>query len=433
MQRANQLQKNTVFGNRHVGALPATLLLLLFLALAPSARSASDSVLPGSVFPAEYAQLEFDEFASVKALEELMEERRYKVEIIVFTRADQSGLREEPLLSIEPRVLPKNMFALSPNIDTRSKFNTASNDYCIGYPNIATEPELPAKLRALLNKENEPELAQWFSDAGLDTNPQDLKPLLDGNFAAEGLPLETSTPSEQFVELAIPTSAPRVLPTPYLNFITQLSFFARSLKDNSYGLIGREQFELNNEALILDRNPKFNLLLHQSWQQVVPPRAAPQQIYFAAKDSTNSLEGMISVTLGRYLHFAGQLWLDAPVADYEAEQLLRVSEATEVDLQSKSAQRQFKTAFLEATTTAKSADALTTLENANSTNLANIPKSAYFELNESRRMRSRELHYLDHPFMGIIVKITPIEATEPLLQAWADYDEYRAPSRQPSE
>ncbi|MAS25712.1 MAG: hypothetical protein CMH99_10195, partial [Oceanospirillaceae bacterium] len=26
-----------------------------------------------------------------------------------------------------------------------------------------------------------------------------------------------------------------------------------------------------------------------------------------------------------------------------------------------------------------------------------------------RRMRSNELHYIDHPMLGIVIKITPIE------------------------
>jgi hypothetical protein len=58
------------------------------------------------------------------------------------------------------------------------------------------------------------------------------------------------------------------------------------------------------------------------------------------------------------------------------------------------------------------------------------PKTAYFELNESRRMRSKELHYLDHPAMGIIVKITPVEASLELVTAWADFEEYRKADEQ---
>ena len=200
--------------------------------------------------------------------------------------------------------------------------------------------------------------------------------------------------------------------------------FEDALKENSFGAIAPERFELSKEASTLDRNPKFNLLLHQSWQQVVPPRAAPQQIYFTAKASAISLEGLISVTLGRYLHFAGQLWLEAPVADYEAEQLLSVGDGTIANLHSSSTQKLLNTESVEATTTQKNASSLAALDKANST------KTAYFELNESRRMRSKELHYLDHPAMGIIVKITPVEASELLRQAWADFDKYRQPNEQ---
>jgi hypothetical protein len=36
-----------------------------------------------------------------------------------------------------------------------------------------------------------------------------------------------------------------------------------------------------------------------------------------------------------------------------------------------------------------------------------------FRLKESRRMRSTEIHYLDNPFMGLVVVITPVELPEP--------------------
>ncbi|MAT64797.1 MAG: hypothetical protein CMN57_04050 [Gammaproteobacteria bacterium] len=34
-------------------------------------------------------------------------------------------------------------------------------------------------------------------------------------------------------------------------------------------------------------------------------------------------------------------------------------------------------------------------------------------MQQSRRMRSNELHYLDHPRLGVIARITPVEAAEP--------------------
>ncbi|WP_172597652.1 CsiV family protein [Sulfuriflexus mobilis] len=37
------------------------------------------------------------------------------------------------------------------------------------------------------------------------------------------------------------------------------------------------------------------------------------------------------------------------------------------------------------------------------------PTIEYFRLQESRRMRSTEIHYIDHPYFGIIALITPFE------------------------
>jgi hypothetical protein len=45
-------------------------------------------------------------------------------------------------------------------------------------------------------------------------------------------------------------------------------------------------------------------------------------------------------------------------------------------------------------------------------------------------MRSEEIHYLDHPALGIIVKITLIEAPESLVQAWEELERYRKPPEQ---
>lgn len=35
-----------------------------------------------------------------------------------------------------------------------------------------------------------------------------------------------------------------------------------------------------------------------------------------------------------------------------------------------------------------------------------------FRFNEHRRMRSRELHYIDHPLMGMLIQITPLNSVE---------------------
>jgi hypothetical protein len=368
-----------------------------------------------------YADLEVDEFAQTTRLEELLNERRFRVEMIVFARAEKTDLGEEPLLTIEPRVLPENIFGLTPATAQEDGYNAS---YCIGYPNIASEPALPKKLLEILRKKNEPELSQWYSESALSA-------YANGNAQEEALLQEDFLEESPIQELArnditTPLNSPKVMETLYLNFISQLSVFINEVKATSYQTLPSTEFRLREEALILDRNPKFSLLLHESWQQVVPPRAAPQQIYFTAKDAANTLQGLVSVTLGRYLHFAGQLWLEAPVEDYLTEQALRTNspainnDQAQPKLSTQLPSTRIERSPLEQELVAKkliTEDLLTQ---------DNIP-IAYFELNESRRMRSEEIHYLDHPALGIIVKITLIEAPESLVQAWKELERYRKP------
>ncbi|MFQ3347411.1 MAG: hypothetical protein ACI8RT_001147 [Candidatus Azotimanducaceae bacterium] len=427
-------------------------LILLSCVMAGIAHSASEGegLAPAS-FP-DYASLEFDAFAGVSKLEELLTERRFRVEMMVFARADRTGPGAEPLLSITPRQLPQSMFGLSPSeLSSTSEFNTAASRHCIGYPDIATEPPLPRKLRTLLNKENEPELSQWYDEDQLGTYPTDLgtayfasAELADDTFpfneAAEEnriakvftrgtvAPSETAKEPaiELAIEIAIPDNAPTLVPSPYLNFTNQLGAFKKLLRDSSYTAIAPGNFELSNEAAILKRNPKFALLMHQSWQQVVPPRAAPQEIYFTADVAGHSLQGLVSVTLGRYLHFAGQLWLEAPIEEYAAEQLLGSAGPGTFNLQPGN---NLARSSVELNADVGRGNRIFTLGEIDAQGAVSeqVPPTAYFELNESRRMRSKELHYLDHPALGIVVKITPLETPESLAEAWANFEEYRQP------
>jgi hypothetical protein len=94
----------------------------------------------------------------------------------------------------------------------------------------------------------------------------------------------------------------------------------------------------------------------------VPARNAPQPIYIRRDEE---LQGYLAVTLGRYLHTAATLWLDPN------ESLISPSfvsgEAAPSDL----------------------------------------PRP-YAELKQSRRMRSGELHYFDHPLFGVLVRIEKV-------------------------
>jgi hypothetical protein len=112
------------------------------------------------------------------------------------------------------------------------------------------------------------------------------------------------------------------------------------------------QFTLNDVAGALQRSGAYQVLAHRLWRQAGYDRhsAVPYLVKTAQGSAHYGLDGSITLIRERYLHLA-------------------------VDL------------------------ALTT------------PGSLY-RLNETRRMRSGELHYFDNPHFGVIARITPYGSDE---------------------
>ena len=38
-----------------------------------------------------------------------------------------------------------------------------------------------------------------------------------------------------------------------------------------------------------------------------------------------------------------------------------------------------------------------------------IPETLTVNLNQARRMRSKELHFIDHPLFGVLIEVKPVE------------------------
>ena len=145
-----------------------------------------------------------------------------------------------------------------------------------------------------------------------------------------------------------------------------------------------DDLSLRTTASRMRRSGDYEILHHGKWLQAVPPRdsAAPLLIQLGApmRDATFELEGSVSVTLGRFLHFATEVWLRNAPPDREAAVALGdVADAA--------------------------GDARSSI----------VDDARYVLLSESRRMRPGELHYLDHPWLGILVRIEPVEAPDALL------------------
>ena len=98
--------------------------------------------------------------------------------------------------------------------------------------------------------------------------------------------------------------------------------------------------------------------------------------------------GTISVTLGRYLHFDAELYFHAPLLGaVPTPAVLRGDGGQALPAPDRNG------------------------------------TPGYMALTESRRMRSGELHYLDHPKLGVVVRIDPVEIPQALVEAFEDLEE----------
>ncbi len=191
----------------------------------------------------------------------------------------------------------------------------------------------------------------------------------------------------------VPDIHPYLEPDPGLDFLARVAEFERSLEARAERWQPAENFVLGREASRVTRTGIGRVLFHGRWLQNVPERDAPDPIFIRAGEQltvpwqVRELVGSVGVTLGRYLHFQAQLFLHGPGFG-----LLPTGAAMNPDGSPALQERP-------------------------------LPGPAYMVLSESRRMRSGELHYLDHPKLGVLVRIDPVTLPADLLEAYEAFQE----------
>ena len=186
-------------------------------------------------------------------------------------------------------------------------------------------------------------------------------------------PLDVPIPPSEETARKPPAIHPVLAPHPLLDLLSAAARSERALLESSYRWLAEDSLQLRSEARRIRRVPDLQLLWHGRWMQPTPSRNAGEPLLLqlgARSDGLHALEGTLQITLGRYLHFQAELWRPAwrPSA----------SEPDERDAQD---------------------------------------PFPYVTLNQSRAMRSGELHYLDHPEIGVLVRIDPVPAPAELAEA----------------
>lgn len=149
----------------------------------------------------------------------------------------------------------------------------------------------------------------------------------------------------------------------------------------------------------LNNSGDYRVLFHEAWMQPVSHTQNPRPIKISAgrvlDNGMQELEGHIAIGRGRYLHFRPDLYIS---------QLVTPSANTPADETQTEA---MLTMQAESESTLQAAQTEQTVANTVSAFPA-IPEILTAHQNQARRMKSKELHYIDHPLMGILVEMKPL-------------------------
>ncbi|MEM7098281.1 MAG: CsiV family protein [Pseudomonadota bacterium] len=262
------------------------------------------------------------------------------------------------------------------------------------YANRLLAPLLPGGVKSVMQN-----YAVDLTDALFSAQAalQDLQPNSGQNSLDKKLnDLDPSALSQQ------PDIAPE--PEPWLTAFNtlrqQADEFEAELIATSF--MNLSDYQLTDAVKAINRRSALRPVLHKRWTQPVPERSSPIPLMIETPLTPGDgmttrghakISGYLDVTVQRYLHVSSRIW-------YQSDTL---------------GQRP----VLLGLQTDQAASGRETGDNHLERDSVNDVAS-YFELNESRRMRSEELHYLDHPKFGVIIRIDPLVIPDPLATAFTE-------------
>lgn len=200
--------------------------------------------------------------------------------------------------------------------------------------------------------------------------------------------------------------------------------------------------EFANLVKKLNAAYRYRMLFSGSWLQALQPRKQANALLIEGGDAVgqhHELEGYIRVGLERYLHIDTDLWLSQFSTLRRASTSFDEAPQHQIQLEGVQAEPQRLSEFpalpipfpvndprydgekppVESSAEAEAygqSQADTAQDNfrpSSNLDVLAAEDSSYFVnrtvvMRENRRMRSGEVHYLDHPMFGVLIKITPI-------------------------
>ncbi|MFL0798661.1 MAG: peptidoglycan binding protein CsiV [Cellvibrionaceae bacterium] len=209
----------------------------------------------------------------------------------------------------------------------------------------------------------------------------------------------------------------------------------------AFEVLPEESLQLQKTKERMERSRRYQVLFHKNWRQIISDKKEMPSILIEGGGEfggLRELSGYITLHRSRYLHIESNLWLSHFIAntgeqtgeewpylplapnkiDLDKLELLQIDDVVEGDLP-------LSTNGDHTVTTATSSSFENTLpEPAIDTNnwsllgYDDLAQSTFVPerivtLQQRRKMRSSELHNLDHPLFGLLIKLTPYELVSP--------------------
>ncbi len=184
---------------------------------------------------------------------------------------------------------------------------------------------------------------------------------------------------------------------------------AADLDREPYYLLPKELRALNEQAQELKWSRQHRVLFHQAWRQPIVDKAEATSIIINAGDiygTHSELEGTLSISVSRYLHLKTNLWFSEFAHNYGQDR----GEWPELPVRP-SQQEYSLTQFEE--NIESPWDRVQPLNDEYDKILDRpfVPEQITL-IKQKRRMRSKEVHYIDHPKVGIVILLDPYEVPE---------------------
>lgn len=160
-----------------------------------------------------------------------------------------------------------------------------------------------------------------------------------------------------------------------------------SATQKPYSRLARSELLFNAEKKRIEQYEGFRVLFHGGWMQPVGDKRSAKPVHIRSgqvlQNGKYELEGYITIDKGRFLHFRPNLFHSRELSPQERAILSSFEQQT-VELPEEAP-------LSNATAEPDSSDFLTV------------------QMNQARRMRSKEVHYIDHPLMGVLVLMLPLK------------------------